>query len=253
MLVNLIIQIISSMGTTIAAIFTAKAAIQAKKSNEIAISQLNKNRSVNIVLPFKKFEANMVPSLYRDWPISLEDYIEKNESRFYLEVYNAGNVPAEDVTFHFEHGGLFNFSYDYSIDNSGFTGDNSHYFHISELEDKSHIHFFRGEKEEYNAEMNFSNDKFLGTILPVEIGKDAIKVHLPKWYIFLVNLKAFNSNLNIIDLKLVFNYTDPNDQSKKCSKTILIEPQFFSFSKIDDNEYPEGIYKYNIMGQFISR
>ncbi|WP_224929087.1 hypothetical protein [Bacillus safensis] len=56
-MVNLIIQIISSMGTTIAAIFTAKAAIQAKKSNEIAISQLNKNRRVNIVLPFKKFEG----------------------------------------------------------------------------------------------------------------------------------------------------------------------------------------------------
>ncbi|MGG2185381.1 hypothetical protein ABFY55_14580 [Bacillus altitudinis] len=252
-MVNLIIQIISSMGTTIAAIFTAKAAIQAKKSNEIAITQLNKNRRVNIVLPFKKFEANSVQSLYRDWPINLEDYIEENESRFYLEVYNAGNVPAEDVTLHFESDGIFNFSYDYSQNNNGFTGNESHYFHISELEDKVFIHFFRGGKKEFQDEMNFSNVKFLGTILPVEIGKDAIKVHLPKWYIFLVNLKAFNSNLNIINLKLVVQYTDPNDQSKKCSKTILIEPQFFSCSKIDDFEYPDGIYKYEVMGQFISR
>ncbi len=114
----------------------------------------------------------------------MEESFQDDKSFVYLEVYNHGNIPAENVMV--EIAVDFDELNDFMKDHTAFNDEDNHSFYLSEEEEKVVISFNKVENNKH--EISFHLEE-LGTIHSVGAEKHSIKIHLPKWYIYLLNLR----------------------------------------------------------------
>ncbi|MEN1986423.1 hypothetical protein [Paenibacillus hubeiensis] len=163
------------------------------------------SRKVNLAIPSKTFEVELHQSLFQDWGSGVDESFQDEKSGFYLEVYNHGNIPAENVMV--EIAVNFDELSDFMKDHTVFNGENHHSFYLSEF----------NKVENIKHEINFHLEE-MGAVHPVGAEKHGIKIHLPKWYIYLLNIRAFNENLNLFSLNIILVYKDSNNESKLCTR-----------------------------------
>ncbi|CAH1191979.1 hypothetical protein [Paenibacillus sp. JJ-223] len=194
------------------------------------------SRKVNLAIPSKTFEVELHQPLFQDWGSGVEESFQDEKSGFYLEVYNHGNIPAENVMV--EIAVDFDELSDFMKDHIVFNGENHHSFYLSEF----------NKVENIKHEINFHLEE-MGAVHPVGAEKHGIKIHLPKCYIYLLNIRAFNENLNLFSLNIILVYKDPNNESKLCTKEFLIEPEIHMAKR--EEEPSNNKVKYRIKGELI--
>lgn len=245
MKIQLLVLIISIVGVVLAIFISMFAVLRMKKSHQMATEEQKNNRKVNLVIPSKTFEAELHQSLFQDWESSVEKSFQDDKSSVYLEVYNHGNIPAESIMVEFAVD--FDELKDFMKDNlNAFNDEDNHSFYLFEEEDKVVISFHKVENIKH--EINFYEEE-LGTIHPIKAEKHVTKIYLPKWYIYLLNLKAFNENLGLFSLNIILVYRDPNNESKLCTKEFLIEPEIYMAKR--EEEPSNHLVKYRIKGELI--
>lgn len=236
--------IISISGVLLATFISVFAVLRLKKNHQTAADEQKNSRKVNLAIPSKTFEVELHESLFQDWGSDVEESIHDDISSVYLEVYNHGNIPAENAKV--EIAVDFDELKDIMIDPIGFNDEDHHSFYLSEEEEKVVISF--NKIEEIKHEINFHLEE-LGTIHPVSAEKHGTKIHLPKWYIYLLNLKAFNENLDLFSLNIILVYKDPNNENKFCTKEFLIEPEIHMAKR--EEEPTNNKVKYRIKGELV--
>ncbi|WP_342446565.1 hypothetical protein [Paenibacillus sp. FSL L8-0638] len=245
MKIQLLVLIISIGGVVLATFISVFAVLRLKKSHQTATDEQKNSRKVNLAIPSKTFEVVLHQSLFQDWGSGVEELFQGDKSSVYLEVYNHGNIPAENVMV--EIAVDFDELNDFMKDHTAFNDEDNHSFYLSEEEEKVVISF--NKVENIKHEINFHFEE-LGTIHPVGAEKHGIKIHLPKWYIYLLNIKAFNENLDLFSLNIILVYKDLNNESKLCTKEFLIEPEIH-MAKREEEEHSNNKVKYRIKGELI--
>lgn len=229
MKIQLWVLIISIGGVVLAAFISVFAVLRLKLSHQRVTDKQQNSRTVNLVIPSKTFEVELHQSLFQDWGNGVEESFQDDTSSVYLEVYNQGNIPAENVRV--EIAVDFDELKDFMIDHTAFNAVDHHSFYLSEEEEKVVISFNKTEniKHEINVRL-----KDWGTIHPVDADKHAIKIHLPIWYIYLLNIKAFNENLDLFSLNIILVYKDPINENNLCTRELLIEPEIHMAKREED-------------------
>ncbi|MFP4977806.1 hypothetical protein ACE6ED_20540 [Paenibacillus sp. CN-4] len=244
MKIQLSVLIISIGGAVLATFISVIAVLRLKKSQTATDDQKN-SREVNLAMPSKTFEAELHQSLFQDWGHGVEgESFQDDKSNVYLEVYNHGNIPAENViveiTVDFDE---FN---DFMKDHATLNGNDNHSFYLSKEEEKNVISFYK--EETIKHEINVHHEE-LGTIYPDDAAKQGIKIHLPKWYIYLLNIKAFNESLDLFSLNIILVYKDQTNGNKLCTKEFMIEPEIHMAKREEDPANKK--VNYRIKGELI--
>lgn len=237
--------LIISIGAVVISVLVSMFAVLRLKSRQQTETgrQLN-NRKVNLAIPSKTFEVELHQSLFQDWGSGMEASFQGGQSSFYLEVYNHGNIPAENVMV--EIAVDFDDLKDFMKDHTTFKDEDNHSFYFSEVEEQVVISF--GQVGTIQHEIN-SHLKELGTIHPVNAEQHGMRIHLPEWYIYLLNIKAFNENMEFFSLNIILVYRDPNNESKLCTKEFVIDPEIHLAKR---EEVPSNnMVKYRMKGEFI--
>ncbi|MBU9708542.1 hypothetical protein KSP24_16645 [Paenibacillus sp. AK121] len=243
--IQLLVLIISIGGVVLATFISVFAVLRLKKSHQTASDEQKNSRKVNLAIPSKTFEVELHQSLFQDWGSGVkESSFQDDKSSVYLEVYNHGNIPAENVMV--EIAVDFDELNDFMKDHTAFNDEDNHSFYLSEEEEKVVISF--NKVENIKHEISFHLEE-LETIHPVGAEKHGIKIHLPRWYIYLLNIKAFNENLDLFSLNIILVYKDPNNESKLCTEEFLIEPEIHMAKR--EEEHSNNKVKYRIKGELI--
>lgn len=244
MKIQLLAPIIFIGGVLLTTFISVFAVVRLKKRHQTATGEQKDSRKVNLAIPSKPFEVELYQSLFQDWGSGVEESIQDDKSSFYLEVNNHGNFPAENVRVEIavDFDELNDFMKDYTV----FNDEDNHSFYPSVEEEKVVISFNKVENTKH--EINFHVEE-LGTIHPVGAEKHGIKIHLPKGYIYLLNIKAFNENMDLFSLNIILAYKDPNNESKLCTKEFLIESKIHIAKR--EEETSNNKVKYRIKGELI--
>lgn len=244
MKIQLLVLIISIGGAVLATFISVFAVLRLKKSRQTATDDQKNSSRVNLAIPSKPFEVELHQSLFQDWGSGVEESLQDDKSSVYLEVYNHGNIPAEkvmvEITVEFDE------LSDFMKDHATFNDEDNHSFYLSKEEEKTVISFYKEEtiKHEINTYL-----EELGTIYPAVAEKHGIKIHLPKWYIYLLNLKAFNESLDLFSLNIILVYKDQTNGNKLCTKELTIEPEIHIAKREEDPS--NNKVKYKIKGELI--
>lgn len=248
-----IIQIFSTGGALIAAIFTAVAAFQAKKSNEIALKEIKQNRRVKMNIPNKNFQHAFTMDFRKDFEVESDQRPDhKEKSKFYLKIRNIGNLPAENVQISFEYKGLENFIRSYSRENAyeGYGGD---LFHAYNKDGKSYIEFYPHPNGS-STTFEFSSHKdYYGCLMPYNYSDSSFNIHLPLLYIYLINMKAIYEDINLFDLIIKLKFDDPNKKGYIIQKFSL-EPEIYvgeQYNDVPHTDDPIFNYYFRHNGRFI--
>ncbi|QDA25646.1 hypothetical protein EJ573_19915 [Paenibacillus polymyxa] len=243
--IQLLVLIISIGGVVLATFISVFAVLRLKKSHQTANDEHKNSRKVSLAIPSKTFEVELHQSLFQDWGSGVEEEsFQDNKSSAYLEVYNHGNIPAENVMV--EIAVDFDELNDFMKNHTAFNDEDNHSFYLSEEEEKVVISF--NKVENIKHEISFHLEE-LGTIHPVGAEKHGIKIHLPSWYIYLLNIKAFDEKLDLFSLHIILVYKDLNNESKLSTKEFLIEPEIHMAKR--EEEHSNNKVKYRIKGELI--
>lgn len=244
MKIQLLVLIISIGAVVLASFISVFAVLRLKKSHQTAPDEQRNSRNVNLTIPSKPFEVELDQSLFEDWGSGMEPSFQGDQSSFYLEVYNHGNIPAENVMV--EIAVDFDELNDFMREHNAFNDEDNHSFYLSREEEKVVISFDKVENIKHEV---YFHPEELGTIHPVGVEKHGIKINLPKWYIYLLNIKAFNENMELFSLNIILVYKDPNNESKLYTKEFVIEPEIHLAKR---EEVPSNnMVRYKIKGEFI--
>ncbi|MHC2450275.1 hypothetical protein ACUXP3_000873 [Bacillus altitudinis] len=248
---ELIIQIISSGGALFAAIFTAYAAFQSKKSNEIAINEIKQNRRVKFNISDKDFQSTFPIDCRKDF-ITDEDSIpiKKEKSKFYLKARNIGNLPAENVELSFEYEGIEDFVKSYSLENAC-VRNGCKLFHTYKQDGKTHIEFYpdinRGNSFEFS-----SQKEFYGCVMPFDYSDSSLNIHLPLFYIYLINMKAMHEDISLFSLIIKLKFNDPNRKGENITQKFSFRPEIYIGDNYNHTPNNLALTEYfNFNGKFI--
>lgn len=244
MKIQLLVLIISIAGVILATCISVFAVLRLKKSHQMAADEQKNCAKVSLAVPSKTFEVELHQSLFQDWGNDVEESFQDDKSSVYLEVYNHGSIPAENVMVEFavEYDELN----DYIKEHRSFNGEDNHLFYLSEEEEKVIISFHKEENFKHTINLDLED---LGKIYPVGVEEHGIKIYLPKWYIYLLHLKAFNRNLDLFSLNIILVYNDPNNESKLCTKEFWIEPEIHMAKRQEEPSNHKVTYR--IKGELI--
>lgn len=250
-----IIQMFSTGGALIAAIFTAVAAFQAKKSNEIALKEIKQNRRVKMNIPHKNFQHAFTIEFRKDFEVKSETPDHKEKSKFFLKIRNIGNLPAENVEISFEYKGLENFIKSYSRGNA-YKGFGLDLFHAYNNDGKSYIEFYPHSNGSSSTIFEFSSQEdYYGCLMPYNYSDSSFNIHLPLLYIYLINMKAIYKDIKLFNLIIKVKFDDPNKKGDIIQKFSL-EPEIYVGEQYNDVEHTDDpmfnyFYKHN--GRFYVR
>lgn len=244
MKIQLLVLIISIGGAVLATFISVFAVLRLKKSRQTSADEQKNSRKVSLAIPSKTFEVELHQSLFQDWASGVDESFRDERSSVYLEVFNHGNIPAENVMVEFAVD--FDELNDFMKDQTAINLQDNHSFYFSEEEEKVVISFNKAENIKH--EINVLLEE-LGTILPVGEEKHGVKIHLPKWWIYLLNIKAFNENLDLFSLNIILVYKDPNNESKLCTKEFMIVPEIHMAKR--EEETSNNKVKYRFKGELI--
>ncbi|MED1747525.1 hypothetical protein [Bacillus zhangzhouensis] len=243
-----VIQIVSTAGGLIAAIYTARAAIQAKKSNQIAINEIKQNRRVKLNISHKDFKSTFSMDCGKDFIVDEDSIpIKKEKSKFYLKARNIGNLPAENVELSFEYEGIEDFVKSYSPENA-YVNNGCKLFHTYKQDGKTHMEFYpdinRGDSFEFS-----SQKEFYGCVMPFDYSDSSLNIHLPLFYIYMINMKAIYEDISLFSLIIKLKFDDPNRKGESITQKFSLRPEIY----IGDNYnyIPNNADYFNINGKFI--
>lgn len=223
---ELIIQIISSGGALFAAIFTAYAAFQSKKSNQIAINEIKQNRRVKFNISHKDFQSKFSTDCGTDFLVD-EDSIpmKKEKSKFYLKARNIGNLPAENVELSFEYEGIEDFVKSYSLDNT-YVRNGCELFRVYNKYGRCYIEFYSDSSKSVSFELS-SQKEFVGCMMPFDYLDSSYNIHLPLLYIYLINMKAIYEDISLFSLIIQFKFNDPNKKGESITQKFSLKHEIF--------------------------
>ncbi|ASB93410.1 hypothetical protein [Bacillus subtilis] len=229
---QLIISILSTIFTAVAAIASFYAAKAAAKSNKINIEEIQKRDKPVLDVPSKKFKGPLEKNLLGQWEEGVKDPLKHGAANYFLNLNNIGNAYARNVVMHFEYEGLDDFIALYS--DGGWTYEDNILSFYLEKKEKQNFHFINfhhfSPKDEISNKIRlpiFPQYENLGTVQPSKYNTESTKIHIPLFYLLLLNINEYaHREIKLFDLFLVIEYTDPFDVKYK--QKFSVKPHFNS-------------------------
>ncbi|MCY7789862.1 hypothetical protein [Bacillus haynesii] len=230
---QLIISILSTMFTAVAAVASFYAARAASKSNKINLEEIRKRDKPVLDVPSKKFKGVLLDNLLSQWDGGDENHLKNGAADYFLDLNNIGNIHARNVVMYFEYEGLEDFVKEYSNDGFVWTREEDNQLSFYLEKNKRHNfyfinfhHFSPSEKISNKIRVAITSQyENLGTVQPSKYNTESTKVHLPLFYVLLLNFNQFAlNNLKIFDLYLILEYIDP--YGLKYKQKFNIKPLF---------------------------
>ncbi|WP_430742087.1 hypothetical protein [Bacillus atrophaeus] len=228
---QLIISIITTLFTAVAATASFYAARAAAKSNEITMEEIKKRDIPVLDVPPKKFkgELDVEWDFLKQWEGGDENHLKNYAADYYIELDNIGNAPARNIVMQFEYTGFEEYVALYSNERGGWKStEYPILFHVEKDRTKGfyYLNFFQDVQSnpKFVRTVVLSQYENLGTVQPSKYNTESTKVHLPLFYVYLLNFKACNGELEIFELFLVLKYTD--SYGVKYEQKIKFKPIF---------------------------
>ncbi|MEC1870689.1 hypothetical protein [Bacillus paralicheniformis] len=252
--------IISAIGTVIAAIATAiaawsskKAADEAKKSNQISKLEINKRERPVLDLSTKKFSANLGCDFFSQWDNGDSNHLINQAADFYVDLYNVSDTTARNVVVFFDP--VHTREMLENLFDNGFWIDteNNNKVRVSNLANL-HLDFTNWDERKVKKFKRLPISPMvetLGSVYPMKYNNEPTKIHLPLYFIYLMNFICTDEDTykKKPSLKLVLKYSD-SFNNKEYVQNIRLTPIFTSIKRqFAKNVEGEG---YSFSGRLIS-